>query len=361
MSQIPFAVDEFTAQTVTELLCSRPGWADARVEALRSSPVGTGQMAHSYRLELDYAVRPDGAPDTVIAKVSSTDPASRQMGISTGAYQREVLFYQHLATLTDVRSPQCFYAHITEDCGDFVLLLEDLGPAETVEQIGGCTADQADLALAQAAALHAGSWGHATLREQAWLPVEHVWGALAGAIPQVIEPWLDRFGTYLKPEHVDVVHRLGREVNTWLATLSDHRTLWHGDFRLDNLLFDAQGGATPIAVIDWQSVAAAPGVIDVSYLLGTSLTEGDRAAHERGLVDEYHRRLVSRGVTGYELEQCRREYRAHALYGLILTIPVSLGVESTDRGDFMFGAMAGRAAQQVVENDSFDALTGLTR
>ncbi|MCV7250605.1 phosphotransferase [Mycobacterium hackensackense] len=360
MSSIPYTIAEVTPEAVTELLSQRTGWTDLSIASLESAPVGTGQMANSYRLTLEYTIRPDGAPDTVIAKMSSTDPDSRQMGAATGAYQREVLFYQHLADLTDVRAPDCFSAQITDDHHDFLLLLEDMGPARTVEQIGGCTPDQADSALGQAAALHAGSWGHATLTEQSWLPVEHVWNALAGALPEIVDPWLQRFGSYLELEHVDVLHRLGREIPAWLATLSEHRTLWHGDFRLDNLLFDAQDGRTRIAVVDWQSVAVAPGVIDVSYLLGTSLTEADRVAHERALVGEYHRRLLSAGVTGYDADRCWLEYRAHALYGLVLTVPVSLGVASTERGDAMFGAMARRVAQQIVDNDSFTALTAVT-
>lgn len=132
MPSIPHAVAEFTPEAVSRLISSRPEWADARIAALETAPVGTGQMAHSYGLTLDYATRPDGTPDSVIAKVSSTDAASKQMAVSTGAYQREVLFYQNLAELTDVRSPRCFYAHITENCEDFVLLLEDMGPAQTV-------------------------------------------------------------------------------------------------------------------------------------------------------------------------------------------------------------------------------------
>jgi hypothetical protein len=361
MSSIPHTIAEFTPQAVTDLLSQRAGWADLVVSSSDSAPVGTGQMANSYRLKLEYSTRPNDAPETLIAKVSSADPDSRQMGAATGAYQREVLFYQHLGTLTDVRSPECFYSHITADHNDFVLLLEDMGPARTVEQIGGCTADQADLALEQAAALHAGSWGHDKLTEQSWLPVENVWNALAGALPQVVEPWLQRFGSYLEPEQVAVVHRLSREVTAWLATLREHRTLWHGDFRLDNLLFDAQDGRTPIAVVDWQSVAAAPGIIDVSYLLGTSLTETDRATHERALVGEYHQRLTALGVTGYDFGTCWQEYRTHSLYGLVLCIAVSLGVASTERGDAMFGAMARRAAAQIIANDSFAALAAMTR
>lgn len=360
MTTIPYAIQEFTPDFLTTLLSGAAGWSGVEVTSLEYAPVGTGQMAHSYRLTLGYEERPDGAPTSLIAKLPSTDPASRQVGLATGAYQREVLFYQNLATLTAVRSPRCYYSQIADNNCDFVLLLEDMGPAQTVEQIGGCSADQAALALQQAAALHGGSWRHDKLADQSWLPVEHVWNALGGAIPQVLGLWLERFGGYLQQDHIDAVERLAKEVPTWLSTLGEHRTLWHGDFRLDNLLFDAQDGAAPIAVVDWQSVAAAPGVIDVSYLLGTSLTESDRTTHEHALVAEYHQRLVADGVSGYTFEECWREYQAHALYALVLNIPVAMGVVSTERGDAMFGAMACRAAQHVVDNDSFAALAALT-
>ena len=361
MTVTEYVIAEYTPLVLTELLSRRPEWKTLLVESVEASPVGTGQMAQSYRLVLHYGKRPEDAPDTLIAKVSSTDAASRQMAVATGAYQREVLFYERLRELTDIRSPQCFHGEVADDLCGFVLLLEDMGPAQTVEQIGGCNPDQADLALAQAAALHGGSWRHSKLTEQKWLPVEHVWGALAGALPQVIGPWLERFGAYLQPDHITAVHQLGREVKTWLSTLSDHRTIWHGDFRLDNMLFDAQSGQIPIAVVDWQSTAVVPGVIDVAYFLGNSLTEKDRLAHEQALVAEYHRRVLSYGVEGYSAEQCWREYQAHALYGLVLTIPVSLGVQATERGDAMFAAMACRAADQILANDSFAALAWLDR
>ena len=350
--------ESLTPQSVTGMLRASGRFPDATVEELTASPIGAGQMAASYRLELSYATAVPNAPASVVAKVSSSDEASRQMAAATAAYRREVLFYQRLANRVQTRTPDCYYADIADDDVSFVALLEDLGPARTLEQIGGCTADQASLALGQAAALHGGSWQQDYLRED-WLPVESVWNALGAAIPAVAAPWLDRFGEYLNPEHVSAVNRLAVEVGTWLETLRNHRTLWHGDFRLDNLLFDARGGSVPVAVVDWQSVAAAPGVIDVSYFLGTSMAESERETHERDLVTEYHERLSSYGVQNYSLEECWREYRAHALFGLVLTIPVSMGVQTTERGDAMFGAMARRTAEQIIANDSFAALRSL--
>lgn len=352
-----YTVDDLTPEAVSAML--RTSLGDVAVEKVHASPVGTGQMANSYRLELDYSRSADGAPSSLVAKVSSVDETSRQMALSTGAYVREVMFYQRLSAFVGTRAPKCYFAEIADDALGFVLLLEDMGPARMVDQRGGCRVDDASLALGQAADLHGSSWRHTRLRQEHWLPAESVWTALGGSIPHVTDPWLERFGKFLEPEQVSVVTRLGHEVGTWLGTLSDHRTLWHGDFRLDNLLFDAQDGAVPIAVVDWQSVAAAPGIIDVSYFLGNSLSEQDRGAHERDLVAEYHQRILSYGVQDYSAEQCWREYQAHALYGLVLNIPVSLGVQQTERGDAMFGAMARRAADQILANDSFSALAAI--
>lgn len=115
----------------------------------------------------------------------------------------------------------------------------------------------------------------------------------------------------------------------------------------------------PVAVVDWQSVAAAPGVIDVSYFHGNSMVDAERAEHERDLVTDHHDRLRSYDVENYSFDECWREYQAHAPFGLILTIPVSMSVQTTERGDAMFGAMARRAADQINANDSCSALPAL--
>ena len=354
-----YRVTELTPENVTAMLRSQPRWRDVVVADVDCAPVGTGQMANSYRLKLTYAQSTEDAPSTVVAKISSTDPASRQLAAASAAYQREVFFYQRLAGVAQIRTPQCYFAEIADDLLGFILLLEDMGPAQMVDQLTGCTPDQADLALAQAALLHGPSWAHSCLREQKWLPVVDLWHSLAGSIPHITGVWLDRFAAHLRPEHVPVVEKLPPQIDRWLKTVGDFRSLWHGDFRLDNMLFDAQDGRTPIAVVDWQSTSTGPGIADVSYFLGNSMIEDDRAKYERELLGEYHRRLVANGVENYSAAQCWLEYRAHALYGLILTIPVSLGVETTERGDKMFAAMADRAAHQIVVNDSYAALQAL--
>jgi hypothetical protein len=78
------------------------------------------------------------------------------------------------------------------------------------------------------------------------------------------------------------------------------------------------------------------------------------------LVADYQCRLQSFGVGELSADQCWLAYRAHAIYGLVLTIPASLSVERTPRGDDMFGTMARRIADQMLANDTIGALATLT-
>jgi aminoglycoside phosphotransferase (APT) family kinase protein len=183
---------------------------------------------------------------------------------------------------------------------------------------------------------------------------------MAEAIEHLAPIWLERFATHLDPEHVSLIEGLGPHARRWFTPLAQHRTLGHADFRLDNLLFDARNGDLPVAVVDWQSISTAPGPVDVSYFLGTSLTQDVRVKHEQELVDDYHCRLQSFGVNELTADRCWLAYRAHAIYGLVLTIPASLSVERTGRGDDMFGTMARRIADQMLANDTLAALAELT-
>lgn len=349
--------DKLTAEAVTTMLRTSPhieGAAEIEVAAVAAEPVGAGQMATSVRLTLDYASAPDGAPRTVVAKVPSTDEASLAMAAGSNAYVREVAFYRDLAPEFGGAVPLAHSGEAADSGTEFVLLLEDLAPARSVDQRDGGSVDEVAAVLGHTADLHGRFWGRA---DAPWLPVQHVWGALAGQIPDLTDAWLERFAPYVEADLHDVIREVGAVAPIWLSTLAHHRTVWHGDLRLDNILFDARGGTSDAVIVDWQSTASGPGTTDVAYLIGTSLAPDTRQRSERDLVAAYHERLVTHaGVTDYSFEDCWLDYRAQALYALVLTLPVSMGVQSTERGDAMFGAMATRAAGHVRDLDTIGAL-----
>src|SRR6195256_6825988 len=141
----------------------------ARVVDMTCKPVGNGLVGDSYRFGLTYQeVEPD-APASVIGKFPAADPDSRRAGSAHLLYLREVSFYRELAHTIAIHTPRAFFAEIDPETDDFVLILEDLAPFRQVDQLAGCSLDDARTVLAEAAALHAPRWKDPALQSLDWL------------------------------------------------------------------------------------------------------------------------------------------------------------------------------------------------
>lgn len=142
------------AQWMTEALSRAAVLDGEQITDLRHEPCGLGLLSDSYRFHLEYDA-PTGAPATVVGKFAAADPTSRGFGRDAGYYRTETRFYDELAGGLTVAVPRPL--HVALDAGDeaFVLLMEDLAPARAVDQIEGCTYDEAAAVVEQAARLHA--------------------------------------------------------------------------------------------------------------------------------------------------------------------------------------------------------------
>ena len=81
----------------------------------------------------------------------------------------------------------------------------------------------------------------------------------------------DRYSGSLEPEFMAICEELNEAKDHWFGRESETKSIVHGDFRLDNMLFDIKGGAEDIAVLDWQTVAVGNGLTDIGYFLGTGI------------------------------------------------------------------------------------------
>ncbi len=95
-------------------------------------------------------------PGTFAIKLPAQDDAVRER-VALG-YLSEVEFYTDVADKVRIPVPGCFYSDITDDGADFVLVLADMAPAVQGDQIAGCTAQEARLAVEALAGLHGPSW-----------------------------------------------------------------------------------------------------------------------------------------------------------------------------------------------------------
>ncbi|WP_411157166.1 phosphotransferase family protein [Nocardia farcinica] len=143
----------------------------------------------------------------------------------------------------------------------------------------------------------------------------------------------------------------------WLVARPERFALVHGDYRLDNLLFDTRGGGT-VTAVDWQTLGLGLPARDLAYFVGTALDPADRARHEDALVEQYWRALCELGVTGYTLGQCRRDYVFAMPQGpLVAVFGAAYGTPS-ERGDAMFAAMVRRSCAAIRELGSLAATPG---
>ncbi|WP_165922238.1 oxidoreductase family protein [Pseudonocardia endophytica] len=318
-------------------------------------PCGTGQLADSYRFTLTYDP-PNAGPATIIGKFPSEDPASLQLGIDAGFYECEIRFYRDVAHTVDVATPRSIHAQ-RDESGAFNLFLEDMAPARSVDQIGGCTIEEAATVLAQAARLHAGSWGQAELLRAPWLQaMANTFTHVTKEFAAVSDHFRETFSDLVDESCLVEAARFADCVDPWIRILQTQQCLWHSDLRVDNILFDAKGGTEPVTVLDWQTVAAGVGVTDVSYFLGLSLTTEMRREHERDLLDHYHRELVAHGVTDYSRDRCWDDYRVQSAHGLQCGVFAATRVKRTERGDQMWKAWIERAAVQTRDLETFDLL-----
>lgn len=329
---------------------------DAEVISVRSEPVGTGQMAHNERIFLEYAKGgSEAAPATLVGKFPSPNEESRASG-GRGAYRAETHFYTELANELACVTPQCLYGAIAPEGETFTLLLEDLAPKQQGDQILGASDDEIEAAVRNLAGLHAPRWGDPTLGDLDWVSVgigEEYTAYIEMGTPIFLERYKDR----LREEDAATLAAFAAGVKNWVGRRPATRTLVHGDYRLDNLMFESSASGIRVAAVDWQTLSVACGGQDLAYLLGNSSSPEQRRDHEERMLDAYREEMSGLGV-----ELTTREVRSDYVYGTFqgpsITMLGSLAVGQTDRGDAMFMAMAERSCAQIRDLDALALLDG---
>jgi hypothetical protein len=333
-----------------------PEWLSAALSGQRAPvqvadvdvvAIGTGQTGATYRVTARYASDPGDLPRTFVIKLPAQDDTVRDR--VTVGYRSECAFYAAVADRVRVPTPQCFYCEITDDALDYALLLADQAPAVQGDQIAGCGEQEARLAVLALAGLHGPSW-----RDPVWLDFPGIAFArpdAAGAkglgevATMSADITLDKLGDRMSAEDRETFTATMGVVEPWLLAEYDRFALLHGDYRLDNMLFDPD--RTRVSVVDWQTLGVGLPTRDLAYFTATSLDSGLRPKIERGLVEDYHRALLAYGVTGYDRETCWRDYRLGVPQALLISALGFAFATATERGDDMVLAMLRRGCQAV--------------
>ncbi|MSQ31389.1 MAG: hypothetical protein EXR64_05105 [Dehalococcoidia bacterium] len=315
-----------------------------------------GVNGETHRVRVAYG-RGDG-PRSLIAKFAVERQGPRRTAAYQRWYEREVSFYATLAADSPIRTPRCYAASIDSD-GDYVLLLEDLAPLPQGDQVAGCSVAQARTAIEAAARLHARWWNAAPPAGDA-LPETTVGldraARVQGALDRV---WTRPRDLVALPAAVaDRIPRLAEGYVPLLHGMASAPvTVVHGDYRLDNLFFGADGAdGGDIVAIDWQFVCRCRGMYDIGYFIGLDLDPALRRAHERDLVAGYVAALQRHGVEGYALTEAWDDYRRALLLGFAVFLIGAAGEQPNDRMTLVHEVGLGRLAAALDDTEAFDVL-----
>jgi hypothetical protein len=332
---------------------------DAVVRAFQAKPIGTGQIGDSLRFQLTYERGGDDAPASLVGKFPSADPDSFAAGVSGRNYVREVMFYRRLADTALIATPRCYLADVDEVTSEFVLLMEDLAPAEQGDQLRGVSVDEALLVVDEAAKLHASHWGAPGVETEPWLLASRA-SDYRPPPPEVIKGmwgrFVERYADRLEPKVMQAGAKLAERIEVFRTLNKGARCLTHNDFRPDNMMFATAAGGRPITVLDWQSVGLGCGPSDLAYFLAGALPPETRRAHEAQFLARYHQGLTSCGVSGYDAAALRRDYGWGAFRLLMTAFMSSVRVKRTARGDDMFMQMAHSAAEHIFDHGALALL-----
>ena len=314
----------------------------AEPTSLQRSPVGSGQVANCYRMELTSS---DGSVVRSIAKTPSNDATSRSTAALQHLYFRETSFYQHLANEIDTRTPRCFFADRDED-DNFLLLLEDMSPAAQVDQFDGLSIEQAKTGLYELAGLHGPTLGDTALHSADWLggATESLRPLYAAVLPALFDQFLDRYNASIDDPLRTFVSRLGNELSLFSGYEAPFAAVTHGDFRTDNLIFEGASGQVPLAGVDWQTIGVGSPLLDVAYFITTSLTPEDCESNEQDLLS-YYLNCLSDYDVDYPQQLAMYEFARYTLQPVVMLVAAAVIVEQTPRGDEMFLTMIRRGAQ----------------
>jgi hypothetical protein len=354
----PVAPRDFTRDFVEAALGAVPG----SLLALRFEPVGTGQVCDSYRFHCEWAAgssdndkRAAPLPVSFVAKCPSHDATSRAAAALFRLYAMEVGWYRDAAPFAGVACPGCYHADIAADGQQFVLMLQDMAPARQGDQIAGASLIQVETTLAQAARLHSWRPANGGLENLGWAnSTAGNADYLRAVLPTRYAEFRQRFAALLSADVLDLGQKLIARFDAYLDGEAVETALTHGDMRLDNILFHADGRIA--ALVDWQTCAQGSPANDVAYLIGTSFADpAQRRAAEGELIAAY---LAQRAAHGAPIDPDSfwRDYRRSAFAGFIMAINASLHVEQTERGDAMFAAMAARPAAMAIDHDSLSLI-----
>lgn len=358
---IPSDAEAISVEWLADALARAGVHVGTRLASVRSESLGAGNgvFGQVSRLHLTYQHCFPTEPASLILKLPSANTSNRLRAEAFDMHARETGFYRDVAPNLQLHVPRCYLSEFDAVTGRSVLLLEDLGRLQVGDQVAGLGPKRASIAACAIAAAHAQWWDAEPGAAPSWVPRldGSVMSQLADVYRRQWPGFVAEFRRSLPAGSVDLGERVADRVDALLRGLSrSPLTLAHGDFRADNLYFDAQCQVDPVVVADWQLVCRARGAFDVAYLLCQSVDSDDRARWQWTILQRWHERLIAGGVIAYSFADAVADYKRGALLCVVYAVAGATLDRSNERGTRLAQVQALRTFRAALEMSASELL-----
>ena len=319
-------VDEATPERLTGILRREGCLSHGEVVTVRKeSPYFSG-MSKLSRLTLGYSHGAStSAPSRLLLKISLSEP---DWVVTPGLRRKEVDFYRTVASaMSHAPVVRCHEAVYCPHSDRSHLLIDDLSATHTRPEFPLPLNRHCEQLIDCVARLHAIWWNHPRLGDD------------IGAFPdddlvcrhyeRLQEAWCGFaafLGDRLPPDRRRLYERV---LSSWLTLWQQRRgrfadarniTLIHGDLHCLNVLFPRAPQKGEVYLIDWENWRISVGTDDLAYMIALQWSPERRHRMEMNLLGRYHTALQNYGVTRYDWEDCRRDYRLSVIRQLFIPV-----------------------------------------
>lgn len=304
--EVPDSVDEALEPTWLSRALSDIGPDERVVSVERVDELAT--VASKVRFEVAIEGGSGGARRSAYClKVQQAGPDS-----GSGV---EAFFYRDLAPRLDVRTPNAYYAGVSDDGSTGMIIMDD------IHAIGGrfmtahepYTVETTRDSVGQLARLHGATWDGGVSAGLDWLK--------PGVVAALLEMFpLDMLQGMLDDGRADGLAPELRDAETVVAAVREitgraATCVIHADTHSGNMYLAGDGRG---CWLDWQLVQPGHWATDVAYHLATVLDVETRREHEQALLRHYLASLAEAGGPDLDWEESWDLYRTSFGYGYFL-------------------------------------------
>ena len=344
------APGEITADWMERALAAGGAVKAERVAMLMHvEPIGHGTTSTVAHVRVAYNSGHPTAPTTAICKIGRKADAASP---AVGPYERERRAFALFGDRPPFRVPRLYYG-ASDAAGLTNLLLEDLSASAIAgDQIAGCSPAEAGAVVRELARFHRCYLDSPGVMALDWLFEPQSMFPVYARGAGVLREWR---GEAIGSGALAAIAQFGILAENWCGLTPAHRTLVHGDPRVDNVLFEETPQGLRACLIDWQSLSTGDPLQDVAYFLSGSLSPIDRRACERELVAE-HTALLAGAGHRRSLEDALETYRRNVVSGLWMTVIAAAFVERNSHNARLLDVLVERNVAAIEDWDAFAAI-----